>query len=424
MVPSKPTGTAWLTCGVVLTAFAAAQCGGTEPGDRTPDRDAGPNGSLFEATAVLPDGGFLGRVRSDGTVVDNAGHVIGTVESDGDVVDPDGKVIGTAAGLGFGSIDIGDCAAEIVAGENVPLDIFIMFDQSGSMVQKDARGTARIDAVRSAISDFLTAPASRGLGSGIGYFGKQPIGEVSCDPGDYSDPDVGIGRLPENATPITASLASVEPTGETPTGAAIRGACEYARGWQAANPSHVTIVLLVTDGVPEAPVSSTMGGCKPTLADAVAAASRCKDGASGVATYVIGVGPSLDNLDEIARAGGSGDAYLVEGGDVAAEMLRALNEVRGTATVPCEFTIPAAPEGESLDFGRVNAVYTTPDGNTEQLPYVESSGGCDPHTGGWYYDDASAPTRLLLCESTCADVEEPGGRFSVALGCQTVTSIR
>jgi hypothetical protein len=109
----------------------------------------------------------------------------------------------------------------------------------------------------------LNDPDSAGIGVGIGYFGTMPIGRTSCDPADYSAAAVDIDLLPGHAAAVSQSLASVNPTGETPTGAAIRGACDYLENWHSQRPGHKVVILLVTDGVPETPSSN---GCRPAAA--------------------------------------------------------------------------------------------------------------------------------------------------------------
>jgi hypothetical protein len=237
---------------------------------------------------------------------------------------------------------------------------------------------------------------------------------------DYAIPAVGIAPLPGQAQPIISSLAMQSPTGETPTGPALRGACSYTTGWKQQNPTHVVAILLVTDGVPEAPLSA-LNGCNPTLQDAQAAAAECLNGPGQVRTFVLGVGASLTNLDQIAQSGGTQNAYLVEGGNVTQQVFDALTAIRGSASVPCEFQIPPPPPNEVLNFNSVNIEYTDPSGARSVVYYVDSVDQCPPDGGGWYYDTPSAPSKILLCPSTCTTVEaQLGAQINVALGCGTI----
>lgn len=336
---------------------------------------------------------------------------------------------GGSAGSGVGPndcpIQVSDaCAGQTYVGETIPLDIYVMFDQSGSMLNVEQGGVTRMDAVRTAVGQFLNDQASAGIGVGIGYFGYEPIGQTTCDPADYQNADVPVNLLPDNAQPIIDSLAGREPTGETPTGSAIRGACTYAKGYKLAHPGHEVVILLVTDGEPKAPVTcgsdSGIGPCCPTLSDAVDATTECRSGNPGLKTYVLGVGPFLDNLGQIAIAGGTDKAYLVSGGDVASQVLDALNEIRAAASIPCELNLPEPPPGESLDPHQVNIVYTTNTCETKIIYNRTTSTACDTTEGGWYYDDPTAPSKITLCGKTCDDVAAPGGQLMFSIGCETL----
>jgi hypothetical protein len=307
------------------------------------------------------------------------------------------------------------CATQGYEGESLPLDIFIMFDQSGSMLA-DVGGVTRLSAIRLAAEQFLRDPKSAGIGVGIGYFGTQPIGSASCSEQDYRTPQVEI-TLDHEA--VLSSLAGRVPTGETPTGAAIRGSCSYAQAHKTENPSHAVVILLLTDGEPKAPVTCQSGTCCPTLADAVDAAEECRTGVPAIRTYVLGVGPFLENLAQIARAGGTNQAYLVGDRDVSTNVLAALNAIRADATIPCQIKLPEPFDGQTLDYGKVNVAYQDPSCALTTMYYVEQLELCDPAQGGWYYDDPAAPSSVELCPSSCDQVSTPGGRLALTVGCQT-----
>jgi hypothetical protein len=312
---------------------------------------------------------------------------------------------------------MGACAGQLYKGQSLPTDLFVMFDQSGSMLIKDDGVTTRMEAVRNAVDQFMKAPESAGLGIGIGYFGFQPLtcACTSCNPNDYATPKVPIGTLPAQAAAIMDSLKGIAPTGETPTGAAIRGACMYARSRKAADPTRNVVILLVTDGEPEAPLTSKTGSCNPTLEDAVAAASECT--AAGVPTYVLGVGPSLDNLNRIAAAGQTKAAYLVANGGTPG-IVQALASIRTDAMIPCSMQIPAVGGGRTIDLQKVNVVYADAMCKTSTFNYVETQAQCGSG-GGWYYDNPTAPTQINLCAPTCEEVKAAGGQLVVSVGCMT-----
>jgi hypothetical protein len=329
------------------------------------------------------------------------------------------------------------CTGSAYEGESIPLDIYLMFDVSGSMVScidppednapcADPGNTAtRINAIRQATRQFLEDPASAGISVGLGYFGYQEFGQTTCNSADYSTPAVEMGRLPGHADAVVTSLDEQSPTGETPTGAAIRGACEYTQQYQDDHPDHKVVQLFITDGKPEAPVTCDQlgGDCCPTLADAVAAASECLEGSPSIDTYVLGVGPFLDNLDQVAAAGGTKDAYLVSSEEDAAEqVLAALNAIRRDAVIPCELTIPPAPSGQTLRYDQVNVFHADPACNGSVFGYVGEVSGCGER-GGWYYDDPDAPSIMKLCPVSCETVGIPGSELVVTVGCETIVEI-
>jgi hypothetical protein len=305
-----------------------------------------------------------------------------------------------------------------------------MFDVSGSMsCPADFTGpidlcpgdpNPRMTPVRSALEKFLEAQgAGSGVEVGLGYFGNDPLGQTSCDPAHYATPAVPIAPLPQNTPALEQSLNQATPTGETPTGAAIRGACTVARNWVTQNPGRITVVLLVTDGIPEAPLSQA-NGCAPTLADAQQAATECAGQQPAIPIYVLGIG-NLGNLGQIAQAGGTQQAYLVDpNSDVSAQVLEALNKIRMTAQVPCQFKVPSPPDGQAFRQDYVNIEFKDPNGTPAIVYKVAGANNCNPATGGWFYDNEQMPQSIVLCPTTCSTVTARVGYVvNVALGCIT-----
>jgi hypothetical protein len=388
--------------------------------------DAGPVDEGTHTGAPVLGGGGMGDDFSEG----NGGSGLA-----GGAADEPGRAGASGQGSCSPPDSDGACVGQTYAGESIPLDIYVMFDQSGSMCScLDAAASqvcpnpdcseTRLDAVRDATSQFLNDPKSAGIGVGLGYFGKQAIGQASCAQSEYDAAAVGIGALPEHASAIMNSLNQVAPTGETPTGAAIRGACTYASAYKQNTPGHQVVILLLTDGKPEAPATCQGGDgpCCPSLSDAVTAAEECRTGAA-IKTYVLGVGPLLDNLAQIAVAGGTERAYLVEGGDVSAQVLDALNRIRGDAAIPCQLQLPQPPNGQTLVYDQVNLEYESSE--CEPTLFYAVPGATDCGTDdGWYYDDSSHPQSIQLCPRSCDRVSGPGGALLFSVGCATQIRIR
>jgi hypothetical protein len=84
-----------------------------------------------------------------------------------------------AGGLGGGGtgIDVGgsgsnECALESKKAEPVPLDLFVMLDQSTSMDRVVSSGTTKWQAVTKALAGFFADEKSAGISAGIQYFGQ------------------------------------------------------------------------------------------------------------------------------------------------------------------------------------------------------------------------------------------------------------
>lgn len=310
-----------------------------------------------------------------------------------------------------------ECAADSQKAERMPLDMYIMLDKSGSMAwnfdnQKDAPGgpkspNARWGAVVNALKTFLDDPASHGMGVGLQYF---PNGS-QCQLSSYNTPKIPISLLPMASGTLKNDLDNTSPNGGTPTRPALEGALEYARDWSLGHEGHTVIVVLATDGEP------STDSCKPNkIPDVESVASRFLND-HGIKTFVIGIGPEVVNMDKIAAAGGTTKAFPVGGANAGEEFVKAMNEIRGVS-LSCDFLIPDAKEGETLDYSKVNMRFTAGNGTAVDLVYVGDASQCGPG-GGWFYDDAAAPTKILVCPETCDTFKADGeSQVDILLGCK------
>jgi hypothetical protein len=338
----------------------------------------------------------------------------------------------SSGGIGFTPGSLGGdggagatCAAETHRGEGIPLDMFVMWDRSGSMGEQ-VNGGVKWVAVTTAFNEFLADPLSAGISVGIQFFplpakpGEASDKNASCNIPDYATPAVPIAPLPGNAAALTQAFAAAGPAGYTPTRVSLSGAIEYARGWAQQHPAHKTIVVLQTDGQPNV--------CGSTVPSVVQVAAAGLSGTPSIQTYVIGVGTdrggnvqaALAALSQIAQAGGTGQALMVDTTqNVEQQFIDAMNKIRGAALQSCEFQIPAAGASGPLDFGKVNVTFTPNGGTQSELLQAPGAAQC-PAAGGWYYDDAAHPTRVLLCPSTCQAVKaDPKAQVDLLLGCAT-----
>ncbi|APR84350.1 Hypothetical protein A7982_09699 [Minicystis rosea] len=421
--------------------------------------------------------------------------------------------VGTGAGTGGAGGDV-TCAGETSQAELIPLDIYLMLDSSGSMLDTtgtNGTGPSKWTAVTQALTTFFGDPQSVGLGVGLQHFpllapgvpvsctsssqcpgqsgpcllkvcsgmsaitpcetnadcvgqgtgqciklgecgdtycapangamcsgNGQPCNAVttsfcarqdSCSAIDYATPAVEITPLGGSAAMLDSTIASWMPNGSTPTAPALTGAIQHAKSWTSQNPTHTVVVVLATDGLPTE--------CTPQNISSIAQiAAQGAAGSSGVRTFAIGVFAPADisagapaNLDQIAAAGGTTKAFIIDTSqNVQQQFLAALNAIRGSK-LACEYAVPVPGDAGALDYGKVNVEYTAPGASAPTtIGYVGKASDCDPSSGGWYYDADPAmggtPTKLIMCPGTCSTFGSiNGGQIDIRVGCKTIINI-
>lgn len=436
---------AFLVVGAFVQAFAACGPKTGDGGDPTPGAAgfSGFGGGGAAGFGGVPLGGGAGIPAGD-----TGGMVFFTT----------GGAAGTGAG---GKQEDGGCGEQSYQGEQVPLDIYIMFDQSKSMAcpitsggPEDCSVPCRWNAVKTALTSFVQNAGATTISVGLGYFGPGPGLASTCDPKAYV-PDVDIGLLSVTAPLIVNSLGTHNPLTDTPTLPALQAAVSHAISWKAQNPGHTVVVVLVTDGQPNACGANTVAQIVAT------ADTGFKDGT--IPTYVIGIIGSVDSgtgkstcvldpnvptvtdLDSVAAAGGTSKALIVDTTnttqDPGAQFLATMNQIRQTAQIPCEFAIPAPKAGTTFDPYKVNLVYTDPSGGkgavypapqapADKVGWVGHESCATAADGGWYYDKdptkdqrdpANVPTKITLCKSTCDKLTAIFGfKVNIKLGCPTI----
>jgi hypothetical protein len=309
------------------------------------------------------------------------------------------------------------CATDVVTAQKSALDLYVMLDQSASMDDSVSGGGSKWTAVTGALHTFMGQPGLDGVSVGLGYFGVPDssggFGD-SCTASDYAQAAVEISPLPQVAASINSSLSAHSPSTSTPTSAALQGAIQHATSWAQAHTGDATAVILATDGDPTE-CDTSLSGIQAIAAAGYAATPK-------IPTFVIGVGSSLSNLNGIAMSGGSQMAYLVDtNSNVNQQFLMAMNQIRHAA-LGCSYSVPTSSNGQPVDYGQVNIVYQPGNGGPPvTLPYVMSKANCPATGNGWYYDNPTTPTQILLCDSSCSSIEvDETGQVDITLGCSTV----
>lgn len=206
-----------------------------------------------------------------------------------------GTSSGASGGASGGPTDGAACLA--------PVDMFIMFDRSGSMGNDGNIGTTTSKWTRAitALSGYFNSMGATGQAAAIQFFPLNNHNDNLCGTGNNYHAAAMPTATPEYTTlpsnTFDALLNSTDPSngGGTPTEAAIRGLSRFT----AANrrPGKVTIGILITDGNPN--------GCNEDLTD-LSNLLQAHHTATTIRTYVIGMeGADFDNLEEIAAGGGT-----------------------------------------------------------------------------------------------------------------------
>jgi hypothetical protein len=387
--------------------------------------------------AACGGGGSSGTDGGAGSATTQSGGASGQSGSGGS-----GGDIGSG-----GTAGVSECVATQQVAELTALEVYLMLDQSGSMVGTWDMGQyddcteawnsdgimplSRWEDVTKALNAFMVDPKSAGIELALGFF--PPKGDYKdtpkcednkCDISAYSTPSVSVGPLPDNAAAIADALDFTPcPCNGTPMSAALTGAVGHAQE-RAAMTDHKVVVILATDGVPNGACSGAANDSEnyPAPEDI---AHEAFNGTKSIPIYVIGVGQELTSLNKLAEQGGTGSAFLIDGNQGTEQaLIAALNEIRGQA-LSCEVAIPEAPEGQTLEPGKVNVTYSPGDGSKEvTFTMVKGKGDCSASPKSWYYDDPASPTKVILCEAACSEVQGlKTATLHVGFGCETILAV-
>ena len=145
------------------------------------------------SASKAPDTGRAAQSGSNAPtlMVGSGSQAVGGTPSNNVVIQANNSSAGTAgtADTDPPSLLPGDsCVTSRVEAERVPVDMYIMFDRSGSMLAETGAGPTKWDATREALDSFIQDPRSQGLGVGLQYF---PIGKPGVPATCRSDAECG-----------------------------------------------------------------------------------------------------------------------------------------------------------------------------------------------------------------------------------------
>jgi hypothetical protein len=326
------------------------------------------------------------------------------------------------------------CGGEPFIAKQVPVHVLLVIDKSGSMLETpDGFDSDKWSSIKGSLATALDA-VKDGLSLGLLLYPSD-----GCDvPMDVAvDVASGEAALPD----ITSALDDAEPSGGTPTAAALERALDYFQNGAGAGLEGEKFVLLATDGGPncnadgecEASACTVniddqcpMGVdncCDPDMAGEGAgegcldedATTDAVDALLGedVHTFVVGIPGTEEyasSLDAFAEAGGRAQSggppsyYAVDAqGDEPGGLTDVLRGITSSLITTCRLQLGSEPP--SLD--KLN---------------VKVDGELVPQSGpnGWSVDETTDPPTIELLGETCEKVETEGVEsVEVLFGCPT-----
>jgi len=332
------------------------------------------------------------------------------------------------------------CAASKHEATLTPLDMYVMIDRSGSMVEPgwswSAVGPGEIQITGGdcnyvqgqnpinskwcygiyALMGYFNSPEATGNRAALQYY---PIDGYSCTSASnntLSNSATGWQHLPGGVNALATSLNTATPLGAfTPTKAALYGIAGFTKSHQTSG--RITIGVLITDGVPNS--------CAPDDADTLGNVAQAHLQDTGIKTYVIGMtGANFTTLETIAEHGGApahaqycaqGAAqchyYNVGNGD-SQVFINVLNKIQQTA-IGCTYNMPVAEAG-IIDPNQISVEYEPGNGAPQPLNKVANAAACQADS--WYF---GANDSIILCPQTCTEVQaDLQAKVQILVACQ------
>lgn len=316
-----------------------------------------------------------------------------------------GKSAAGGANAG-GSLPTADanCGMQTADTTKMPTDVLLVLDKSGSMSESIAADCCCTSSCRTATGGMMctdttnctqrwpaltsaldaTFADATGINWGLKLY-SSPSQSDSC--GVNQGVEVAIAG--NSAGAIQTTIAGVSPGGNTPTASAITAATNYLKTLTDPN---AKVILLATDGQPNCKAGSRDKGTSD-VDGTVAAIDAALT--AGYRVYVIGIGPSVGNLDNFAIAGGTDHYYPANSATDLANALATISK----AVSSCTFELAQNPPDPSNV-----AVYL--DGNLVPMDAAN----------GWAFGGTSQT--VVLTGTTCEQVTSgSGSRVQVLFGC-------
>lgn len=257
---------------------------------------------------------------------------------------------GNAGGGGPPPSPDANCGSQTNSTTKQPADVLLVLDRSGSMADDIAEDCKCLDVGNSGSRDCAdkstctdrwstvssaintTVSSTPDIHWGLKLY-STPTSRDSC--GVTNQVEVPIGA--NSASAIDQAIQGTSPGNNTPTAQAIAAAVAYLK---TVNDQSNKVILLATDGKPNCAPNGKSGD--DNVAGTIAEITAAKE--AGFLVYVIGIGPSVGNLNNFAEAGGTGQYFPATSPQQLADALAQISSV----VASCSFTLGAPPKEADL----------------------------------------------------------------------------
>jgi len=297
----------------------------------------------------------------------------------------------------------GDSACVTASAESTlskrPSDIVFILDNSGSMsleaswVQQNMNGFSQQIAASSV--DFHVVVVSSYPNKGYGICIDPPLGSGGCPTTDSKPPTfLHVNQSVGSKNGLSLCLST------------------YPQWKSVLRSDSVKHIVIVTDDNSSLAATSFDSQLKaldpPTFSDykfhGIFCYTKCASAAA--------IGTVYQTL--VQQTGGvSGDLCLQDFKPVFDKLATAV--VAGSK-IACDVEMPKPPSGKSINPYQVTVEVVPATGVAQKVPHVDGSAQCG--NGGWYFDNNTSPTRIILCPATCTWVQGlTNTKLNIGMGC-------
>lgn len=362
----------------------------------TSESNTSTTGMTSSTTSSVEDTGDAtgGGSGSSGTSPDDTTTGEGDTEDSSTSASPVTATTGDSTGTDEDSTSTGliECGGQEYDVANVPPNVLILLDRSGSMDEL-IDGVSRWDIAHDAIVS-LTANYDSQINFGLALYpgtGETCTGGEACTAGDlfYIDPAASSASDIETFLDGADLCDGDQRLLYTPTEDALERLADYAPLEDA---ERENFVLIVTDGAAR---------CGNTFRDPSPEVLALRSETPEIQSFIVGFGSGVDpeQLTNMAEAGGrprAGEPNYYQADD-ALDLEQAFADIAGSV-VSCDFSLSATPPDPEL-------LYV----------YIDGERVASNPDNGWIYDEDT--NQLQFVGEACTALQEQAAELRVIFGC-------